>query len=106
MYSKKSEKQQNFADFQYFFAHFKDLSKKPIHKSSPRSQNLDPIGSAVLIFIGYKHTDKQSVFIDSVSYISRDLTILTFGEGGGSIPIWGLIPLCGNFAFLNQICHL
>ena len=82
MYSKKSEKQQNFADFQYFFAHFKDLSKKPIHKSSPRSQNLDPIGSAVLIFIGYKHTDKQSVFIDSVSYISRDLTILTFGEGG------------------------
>ena len=31
-----------------------------IHKPSPGSQNLGPIGRAVLTFIGYKQTDTQT----------------------------------------------
>ena len=31
------------------------------------SKNLGPIGSAVLTFIGYKHTDRQAKGIESLS---------------------------------------
>ena len=51
-----------------------------IHKPSLESldvpkKNLGPIGSAVLTFIGYKQTDKQTDRQTSQIYISRDLEI-------------------------------